>query len=104
VSREETELGEFLRQRGYEHGYAGYWLAHRLTFLWRERPAIASFPPHRYQPYADAADRARKKAYILHPSEPRAPLDWVLTGLRNRPGRLEIVQVAGFTVILYDEP
>jgi hypothetical protein len=31
--RNEIALGEFLRQRGYEHGYADYWLAHRLTFL-----------------------------------------------------------------------
>jgi hypothetical protein len=102
--REETELGEFLRQRGYEHGYAQYWLAHRLTFLWRERPILASFELNRYQPYADAVDRARKRAYIVHPSEPRAPLDWVLGIVRSRPGRIEIVQVAGYTVILHDDP
>lgn len=100
--RNEIALGEFLRQRGYEHGYADYWLAHRLTFLWRERPSIAAFGVNRYQPYADAADRARKKAYIFHPHEPRAQPDEVISDLRRRPGRVELVYVAGFTVILFE--
>jgi hypothetical protein len=102
-ARDEMVLGEFLRQRGYEHGYAQYWLAHRLTFLWQERPSIAAFGGNRYQPYADAAERARKKAYIFHPGELRATPESVLLELRCRPGRLEVVVVAGFTVILYDE-
>jgi hypothetical protein len=103
-ARDEAYLGEYLRLRGYEHGYAQYWLAYRLTFLWRERPTIAPTRTNRYRPYSEAADRAKKRAYIFHPSEPREqPEDW-LAELRKRPGQIEVVQVAGFTVILFDEP
>jgi hypothetical protein len=103
AARPEAELGEFLRRRGVDHGYAGFWLAHRLTFLWREHPAIASFETNRYPPYAEAAAKARKKAYILGANARPDQLEWVLSDLRKRPGRFEIVQVAGFTVILYEE-
>lgn len=103
-ARDEVALGEFLRQRGYEHGYADYWLAHRLTFLWRERPILAALAGNRYAPYAEQVERAKKKAYVFHPSQPGVTSDDVLSRLRSRPGRLEVIVVAGFTVILYDEP
>jgi hypothetical protein len=103
-ARNEIALGEFLRQRGYEHGYADYWLAHRLTFLWRERPLIAALGSNRYQPYQQAVDRARRQAFIFHPSEPRTQPEMILAELRNRAGKYTIVEVAGFTVILYDDP
>jgi hypothetical protein len=104
AATEEAELGAFLRQRGFEHGYAQRWLAHRLTFLWHEHPAIASFEPNRYPPYAVAAEQAKKKAYLFHPSEPRAQPGPYLRALRQRPGKIEVQGVAGFTVILYEEP
>ena len=104
AATEEGELGDYLRQRGFENGYAQRWLAHRLTFLWHEHPAIASFEPNRYPPYAAAADQAKKKAYLFHPSEPRAQPGPYLRALRQRPGKVEVKRVAGFTVILYEEP
>jgi hypothetical protein len=103
-AKEELAVGEFLRSRGYDHGYAQYWLAHRLTFLWREHPAISSFEWDRYPPYRQAADQAKRKAFIFHPSEPRAQPQPYIQMLQSRPGRLEVHQVAGFTVLLFEEP
>ena len=104
--RNELALGEFLRERGYEHGYADYWLAHRLTFLWRERPSLAALGwpgSNRYARYETDAAAAKKRAYVFHPSEPRSQPEPVLAELRRRPGRLEVVTFAGYTLILYDE-
>lgn len=100
----EVELGEFLRQRGYTHGYAPYWLSYRLTFLWTENPLIAPLDSDRYPPYTEATERARKKAFIFDPNEHSVLVDRNLAYVRRLPGRVEVVQVAGFTVILYDEP
>lgn len=103
-AKEEMAVGEFLRSRGYDNGYAQYWLAHRLTFLWQEHPAISSFEWDRYPPYRQNADRAKRKAFIFHPSEPRAQPQPYIQMLQSRPGRLEVHQVAGFTVLLFEEP
>ena len=99
----EVELGEFLRQRGYTHGYAPYWLAYHLTFLWTENPLIAPLDSDRYPPYTEATERARKKAFIFDPNEHSALVDRNLAYVRRQRGRVEVVSVAGFTVILYDE-
>lgn len=104
AARDEAAVGEFLRARGYEHGYAQYWLSYRLTFLWREKPIISSFEWDRYPPYRQAADAAKKKAFIFHPSEPRAQPQPYVQMLQARPGKLEVHQVAGFTVLLFEEP
>lgn len=101
---DEAAVRDFLRARGYQHGYAQYWLSHRLTFLWLENPSISSFEPDRYPPYRAAADRAKKKAFVFHPSEPRAQPQGYVQMLRSRPGTLEVHQVAGFTVLLFEEP
>jgi hypothetical protein len=102
AAKDEAQLGEFLKARGYDRGYAQYWLAHRLTFLWHEHPAIASFEWDRYPPYRTEADQAKKRAFIFHPSEPRAQPGQYLRMLQNSPGKVEVAQVAGFTVILYE--
>ena len=99
----EVELGEFLRQRGYTHGYAPFWFAYRLTFLWTENPVIAPLDADRYYPYAQATERARKRAFIFHASEPSAEADRNLAYLRRQRGRVEVVKVAGYVVFLYDE-
>ncbi|MBK7865281.1 MAG: hypothetical protein IPJ65_43115 [Archangiaceae bacterium] len=103
AAADEAELAAFLKSRNIEHGHAQYWLAHRLTFLWQEHPAIAAFEWDRYPPYRLEAERARRKAFIFHPSEPRASPQVYWNALQQAPGRKEIVQVAGFTVILYEE-
>ena len=99
----EVELGDFLRQRGYTHGYAPYWLAYRLTFLWTENPLVAPLDSDRYQPYSKAVEDARKKAFIFDPNEHRDLADRNLAYVRRQSGRVEVVTVGGFTVILYDE-
>jgi hypothetical protein len=99
----EVELGEFLRQRGYTHGYAPYWLAYRLTFLWTENPLIAPLDSDRYPPYSQATERARKQAFIFDPNEHSALVDRNLAYVRRQRGRVEVVSVAGFTVILYEQ-
>ncbi len=103
-SRAEAELGDFLRQRGYTHGYAPYWLAYRMTFLWTENPQIAPLDADRYPPYTEATERARKQAFIFDPREHSVLIDRNLAYVRRQPGRFEVVNVAGFTVILYDKP
>ncbi len=103
--KDETEVRDFLRARGFKHGYAQYWLAYRLTFLWLEDPMIAPFDSDRYPPYRQAVDAARKKAFIFHPSEPRAQPAPYYQMLQGQPGaKVELQQVAGFTVILYEAP
>jgi hypothetical protein len=101
AQRPEVQLGDFLRQRGYTHGYATYWLSYRLTFLWKENPVIAALDSIRYYPYVEASDRAKRKAFIFEDDPTRVQRE--LADLRRHPGRVEVVDVAGFTVILYDE-
>jgi hypothetical protein len=101
--RAEVELGEFLRRRGYTHGYAPYWLAYRLTFLWTENPLIAPLDSDRYPPYTQATERARKKAFIFDPDEHSALAERNLAYVRRQRGQSEVVSVGGFIVILHDE-
>jgi hypothetical protein len=102
AATDEDQVAQYLRERGYEYGFAQYWLAFRLTFLWQEHPIIASFEWDRYPPYRISATSAPKQAFIFHPSEPRASPAMVLPALRSRPGKTEVVEVAGYTLVLYD--
>jgi hypothetical protein len=102
AATDEEQVAQYLRQRGYEYGFAQYWLAFRLTFLWQEHPTIASFEWDRYPPYRIAASTAPKQAFIFHPSEPRAVPQMVIPSLQARPGKTEVVQVAGYTLVLHD--
>lgn len=102
-NRNEVELGNFLRERGYRHGYAPYWLAYRLTFLWGENPRLAALDADRYYPYFQAAERAHRKVFIFHPNEPRIRPEPTLAELRRLPGRVEVREIGGYTVVLYDD-
>ena len=97
------ELVALCRQRGYAHGYAPYWLSYRLTFLFAENPIVAPLDSDRYYPYTQATERARRKAFIFDPDEHSDLADRNLAWVRRLGGRVEVVNVAGFTVILYDE-
>jgi hypothetical protein len=99
---DEEQLGKFLVDHGYEHGFAQYWLAYRLTFLWKEKPILAPFEFDRYHAYRQQVMSAKKVAYIYHPSEPRAVPQTVLSQLVRMPGTTQVGMVGSYTVVLYD--
>ncbi len=103
AAQDEAALASLLRRRGVEYGEAQYWLSYRLTFLFDERPMIAPLDPRedRYPPYRRGFASAPTVAYIFHPSEPRArAADWE-PWLRAQGGRVERLEVGGFTVLLH---
>jgi hypothetical protein len=69
---EERDLALLLNRRGIKVGAAQYWLAYRLTFLFREKPIIVPSNPgnDRYPPYQQLFASAPDVAYIVHPSMP----------------------------------
>jgi hypothetical protein len=69
IGRDERALAEFLRSRGIEAGMADYWVAYRLTFLFREQPVIVPYHPEldRHAFYRTLVDAAEKVAYVYDP-------------------------------------
>jgi hypothetical protein len=103
TAEEEQAVGQALRERGVRYGAAQYWLAYRLTFLWKEEPILVPFDgwEDRYAPYRRAFEEAPVVAYVFHPSEPRAHPDPMERGLRQAGERYERLELRGFTVILH---
>jgi hypothetical protein len=64
---DEERLGALLLDRGVKNAIADYWVAYRLTFLYKE--AIEVVPIHagedRYAAYRDAFEHAPRVAYIV---------------------------------------
>jgi hypothetical protein len=99
---EEMQVARLLRSRGVEYAAAQYWLAYRLTFLFREHPIVVPLNEgqDRYPPYRQKFNQARDVAYVFHSSEPRAsPVDQE-NNLRARHANFEKHAVAGFTVFI----
>lgn len=101
---DEEALASVLRQRGIRHAAAQYWLAYRLTFLFREDPVVVPLAgwEDRYPPYRQAFDAAPVVAFLFHPSEPRAVPEPYEQMLRQSGGRVERLEVKGFTVLIHD--
>ncbi|MBI3183478.1 MAG: glycosyltransferase family 39 protein [Myxococcales bacterium] len=101
-AEDEDALGEFLRQRGIKYGAAQYWLAYRLTFIFRENPTVVPLNPgeDRYPPYRRGFEQADELAFIFHPSEPRALPEPQEAHLRASRAKFERHEVRGFTVFL----
>lgn len=102
VAEEEARVGEVLRARGVTHAAAQYWLSYRLGFLWERRPVVVplSEAEDRYPPYREGFHRARRVAYIFHPSEPRAHPAQVEPQLRHAGIPYERLDVDGFTLLI----
>jgi hypothetical protein len=97
-AQQEMKLAEVLRANGVEAAHAQYWLAYRLTFLWREHPIVMPLSDDRYPKYQQQTADAKTVAYIFHPSEPRAVPEQVLPSLTS--GTVERLDIEGFTVLL----
>lgn len=69
LAKDEHALAELLRARGIRYGLADYWVAYRLTFLFREDPILV--PWHaaldRYPPYRRATEAEAVVAYVYDP-------------------------------------
>ncbi|MGQ0506061.1 MAG: hypothetical protein ACT4TC_12170 [Myxococcaceae bacterium] len=104
IAAEEQVLGQWLRTQGIDAAAAQYWLAYRLTFLWKESPTVVPIEAgeDRYPPYRAQLHQAQRTAYIFHPSEPRASPAGVLPILAARGGVIRHAHVAGFTVLIHD--
>lgn len=99
-------MGQALRERGVEEAAAQYWLSYRLSFLWHEQPVVVPLNPRedRYSPHRARFYAARTVAFVFHPSEPRAVPQQVLPALKASGGRVEVLRVAGFTVLVWQKP
>jgi hypothetical protein len=98
------ELVATLRQLGVRHVYAEYWTCNRLTFASRERVVCAVVDERlrpgfdRYPAYRRAVERSAAPAYVAPTGSPVAAL--LDQRLRDAPGILETVTVAGYRVYL----
>ncbi len=103
TAQEEQQLAELLRSKDVKIAAADYWLAYRLSFLFREDPIVVPLDPKqdRYPPYRKAYKSSRHTAFIFHPSEPGANQEQVRAALAQVPGRLESLRVADFEVLLF---
>jgi hypothetical protein len=97
-AKQEMKLAELLRAKRVGAAYAQYWLAYRLTFLWRENPIVMPLADDRYPKYRQQTAGAKTVAFIFHPSEPRAVPEQVLPSLTT--GTVERLEIEGFTVLL----
>ena len=96
-------LGAALRARGVEYGAAQYWLAYRLTFLWRESPIVVPTDPYsdRYAPYRRGYEAAPVVAYIYATDGLRGSAEPCEGWLRETGARYERVTTAGFVALLW---
>lgn len=103
-AHDEDELAAALRERGVKYAAAQYWLAYRLTFLFREGPVVIPLADweDRYAPYREGFEKASKVAFIFHPSEPRATPEPYEAELRRAGARYERIEVSGFTVLIHE--
>ncbi len=102
---EATLKSELLRE-GVHAAESHYWLAYRLTFLFREDPVVVPLErgSDRYAPYREAVDRADRRALLVHPSEPRAKPETYEAKLAATGTRWERREIAGYTVLLVTAP
>jgi hypothetical protein len=102
TAREELEVGKLLRDHHIAYATAQYWLAYRLTFLFRENPIVVPLSPgeDRYPAYRVGFNAARDVAYVFHPSEPRADPSGTEWRLRSAHADYERFKVADFTVFI----
>jgi hypothetical protein len=102
AGRAEQVLRGMLLERGIHEAEAQYWLAYRLAFLFEEDPIVVPIDrkDDRYGPYRVRADAAKDRAFIFHPSEPRAVPGPYEDDLRVRGVPFERREVAGYTVLV----
>lgn len=100
-TRNEQALLQQLKADGVQAVAAEYWLAYRLTFLWREE--LIAMPldsaDDRHRAYRQQFDAAAKKALVFHPFEARAHPEDYAARLTQEGIAFTRQQVGGFTVI-----
>ncbi len=103
ASTDDYRLGAELRARDVHAAIADYWVAYRLTFLFREDPVV--IPSHesqdRYAPYRVAVEAAPRYALIFDPLRSEESLDQLATRLaaENKPfQRLDVGRMTAFIV------
>lgn len=87
-ANDEIALGRALRDRGVRYAIADYWVAYRLTFLFRETPIVVPInaPEDRYGRYRDGFHGADTFAYVFDPTRSRERLDeWIPKLVGGRP-------------------
>jgi hypothetical protein len=101
VADDEMALLQTLKADGVQGVTAQYWLAYRLTLLWKEELIAVPLNPgeDRYPGYRAAFNQAQKKALVFHPSEPRAQPGPYQQMLTSQHVPFVAKQVAGFTVL-----
>jgi hypothetical protein len=108
LTRGDDALEAALASRGVRYAMADYWVAYRLTFLFRERVIVV--PTHeaedRYRPYREAFAASPRVAYVFDPwrsreRDPDAELAALLPSRARDPVRdVERVEVGRFTVLV----
>lgn len=104
IGKQERELVEFLRARGIRYAATDYWLAYRLTYLYRENPIIVPIDMEldRYKPYLDGYAAEPIKALIFHPAWTRGlPAERFMEDLQAMNMPFVVHKVDDFTVVIY---
>ncbi|MFY0524536.1 hypothetical protein ACN28I_15665 [Archangium gephyra] len=103
---DERALLAALQARGVEAATGDYWVAYRLTYLWREQLVV---PPssgvERYRPYRQRLASARRTALIFFPHIPgspfRVPEPWEAR-FRREGRRFERLTMGPYTALVLD--
>jgi hypothetical protein len=86
-ARDEQALARTLEDRGIRYGFADYWVAYRLTFLFDENVILV--PWHaaldRYPAYRRAVGEQERLAYVFDPSWSTEDLEYRKSQFRTSP-------------------
>jgi hypothetical protein len=92
-----------LEKRGVDAALADYWLAYRLTYLWREKLVVLTLTTDdRYRPYRDAFRNARKVAVIVRDAPEGKPIEPWETLFAHAGRSFERLRVGSYTALVVD--
>jgi hypothetical protein len=102
ASTDDLRLGAELRARDVHVAVADYWVAYRLTFLFREDPIVV--PSHesqdRYAPYRVALESAPRYALIVDPLRSEESLGQLTTRLASENKAFQRLDVGRMTALI----
>jgi hypothetical protein len=102
----DERVGQALRERGIHHAVADYWASYRLTFLYREDPAVVpkNEVEDRYRPYRDRFMAEPVVAYLHDAYRSRESLREMESRIRSDATEYlplyERFEVEQFTVLI----
>jgi hypothetical protein len=98
---EDRALALFLREKGLQYAGANFWLAYRLSLIFKEQPiVIPIWGEELYPRWFDEFNAANKVAYISHPHFPPLDINPLEAAAKSRGQATERFFVSNFDVLV----